>query len=86
MGSVELYFNNKLLGRFPSPYAAARWVLDHDPACVASDGGEWPLRILRGWESKGSRSFIRDCPPAAGLAPTALHAEAEHIRMVGWSG
>lgn len=86
MGSVELYHNGQMLGRFPSPHAAARWLISCDPPSSVSDGGEWSFRVLRAWASKGGRCFLHHRDPASPMAPTALQEEAKHIRAVGWSG
>ena len=84
MGTVLLHRDDVLLGRFPSPHAAARWVIEFDPPSCAGSGSDWSLRMLRAWASRGGRSFVheRDAAPP----PTALHREAEPIREVGWSG
>jgi hypothetical protein len=84
MGNVTLHLNSKLLGRFPSPHAAARWIVQHEPISITASGGDWALRVLRTWASSGGGSFVHEYDPAP--PPTALYREAEHIRDGGWSG
>lgn len=85
MESVNLYRQGQFLGRFPSSHNAARWIMCHDRVDASLAAGEWASRVMRAWAAMGDRS-VEVCRTATWSAPPAIGEEAEHIRMVGWSG